>query len=141
MAKADACNNGDLEVVWSGLPTSKGIKQSLRYVKSQRQGKKAIMVIWKLSGVVLLLAWRAAQNHPQHCHLHSQTSEGRRLEKHTLKTVSTDITDSNTTDSFNNFWIIYKARIQIAILNQIIPFTNKRVVYVMLITNTAYLNI
>ena len=69
------------------------------------------------------------------------TSEGRRLEKHTLKTVSTDITDSNTTDSFNNFWIIYKARIQIAILNQIIPFTNKRVVYVMLITNTAYLNI
>ena len=103
MAKADACNNGDLEVVWSGLPTSKGIKQSLRYVKSQRQGKKAIMVIWKLSGVVLLLAWRAAQNHPQHCHLHSQTSEGRRLEKHTHKTVSTELTDTNTTDSFINF--------------------------------------
>ena len=100
MAKADACNNGDLEVVWSGPPTSKGIKQSLRYVKSQRQGKKAIMVIWKLSGVVLLLAWRAAQNHPQHCHLHSQPLS-LNVEKHNNnKTISTDVTDRSANATF-----------------------------------------
>ena len=97
-------NDGDMEVAWSG--PSSGLKSKTKTstkTKTKTEAKpetrkKAIMVIWKLSGVVLLLAWRAAQNHPQHCHLHSQPLK---VEIHkNNKTVSTDVKDRSTNATF-----------------------------------------